>query len=94
MVYFSISNVIIFLSIAVYLVYDHYDAKRVSDEREEFLKLKTFDVVQKVNTFTLLFLAILYFFIPNISGPIVISVLIVSSLYTEIFAKLYFRKKF
>ncbi|MBL6988594.1 MAG: hypothetical protein ISR65_02405 [Bacteriovoracaceae bacterium] len=92
--YLTTPNVIILLSIVVYFIYDYFDGKQIKDEREELIKLKTFEFVQKANTFALLLLSIAYFFTVYIDGMLIIVVLIVSSLYTEIFAKLYYRKKY
>lgn len=87
-------NIIIFLSVIVYFIYDHFDNKQIKDEREEFIRLKTFEFVQKANTLSLLLLSAVYLFIPFINGMIVIFVLILSSLYTEIAAKIYYRRKY
>ncbi len=92
--YFNWPNIVIFLSVIIYFIYDHFEGKQVKDEREEFIKLKTFEFVQKANTFTLLLLSAAYFFTPYINGLLVIFILILSSLYTEIAAKFYYRKKF
>lgn len=87
-------NFILFLSIIVYFIYDHFESKQVKDEREEFIKLKTYEFVQKVNTVTLLGLSTAYFFTSFISGLLIIFLLILSSLYMEILAKIYYRKKY
>ena len=87
-------NVIILLSVAIYFIYDYIEGKRVKDEREELIQLKTFELVQKVNTFTLLLLAISFFFISPLNSFFVIFVLVLSSLYSEIIARAYYRKKF
>ncbi len=91
--YFSWTNIIIFLSVIIYFLYDHFEGKHVKDEREEFIKLKTFEFVQRANTFSLLILSVAYFFTAYINGLLVIFILILSSLYTEIAAKFYYRKK-
>lgn len=92
--YFNWPNIVIFLSVIIYFIYDHFEAKLIKDEREELIKFKTFELVQKVNTFTLLLLSLAYFFMPYINGLFIIFILILSSLYSEIAAKFYYRKKF
>lgn len=92
--YFSWPNLVIFLSIIFYLIYDHFDSKQVKDEREELIRLKTYEFVQKVTMFTLLLLSAAYFFTQYINGALIIFILILASLYTEIVAKFYFRKKY
>ena len=92
--HFSLPNVVILVSVIIYFIFDHFDKVEVNDEREELIRLKTFQVVQKVNTGTLLVLALSYFFFSYIPGLLIIFILILSSLYTEIGAKLYFRKKY
>ncbi|MBF0206624.1 MAG: hypothetical protein HQK53_07020 [Oligoflexia bacterium] len=92
--YLTIPNSIILISIIVYFIYDYFEGKQIKDEREEWIKLKTFEFVQKANTFTLLLLSIAYFFIPYINGIIIIMILIISSLYTEIAAKLFYKRKY
>ncbi|MBF0209124.1 MAG: hypothetical protein HQK53_19875 [Oligoflexia bacterium] len=92
--YLTIPNSIILISIIVYFIYEYFEGKQIKDEREEWIKLKTFEFVQKANTCTLLLLSIAYFFIPYINGMVIIMILIISSLYTEIAAKLYYKKKY
>jgi len=85
-------NMVIFLSVVIYLIYDFFERKNILDEREELIKLKSFEFIQKVNTFTLFIFSLGYFFLKNIDGLLIISVLILSTLYTEIFSKLYYRR--
>ncbi len=91
--YFSWQNVFIFLSVVIYFIYDYFDGKQIKDEREELIKLKTYSFVQKVNMAVLFLLSLAYFFIPFISGVIIIIALILSALYSEIIAKFYYRRK-
>ena len=93
-IYFTWPNIVIFLSVIVYFIFDHFEEKRVRDEREELIRLKTYEFVQKVNTFAFLLLSVAYFFIPDIEGILIIIILILSSLYTEIAAKIYYRQRF
>lgn len=92
--HFDWSNIVIFLSVIIYFVYDYKDGKQIKDEREELIRLKTFEFVQRANTFALLLLSAAYFFTTYIHGLLIIFVLILSSMYTEIFSKIYFRRKY
>lgn len=92
--YFTWPNIIIFLSVIVYFIYDHFDSKQIKDEREEFIRLKTFEFVQKTTTISLLILSAAYLFTPSIDGLFVIFILILSALYSEIAAKIFYRRKY
>lgn len=93
-IYFTWPNIILLLSVLVYFAYDHFEEKRLQDEREELIRLKTYAFVQKANTFALLLLSLAYFFTHDINGTLIIFILILSSLYTEMAAKIYFRKRY
>jgi len=90
--YFTWQNCFIFFSVVIYFFFDYFEGKQIKDEREELIKLKSFEFVQKANTLTLLLLSMAYFFTSYINGLVIIFILILSSLYTEIAAKIYFRK--
>lgn len=93
-IYFVLPNILILVSILIYFIFDYFDGRQVKDERYEFIRLKSFEFVQKTTLFALLALAITYLFIPFISGKLVIMILILASLYGEIGAKLYLRRKY
>jgi len=92
--YFTWPNIILIFSLIMYFVFDYFEKKRVKDEREELIRLKTYEFVQKANILALLLLSVAYFFTLSISGVFIIFVLILSSLYTEIAARFYYRKKY
>ena len=85
---------LIFASVIIYFIYDYFDNKKIKDEREEFLKLKTFELVQKVTLFCVSVLALSYVFYPEMPAAIPIVTIVLCSLYTEVFGKLYLRRKY
>lgn len=91
---FTIYNVLILASIIIYFIFDFLEKRKIHDEREELIKLKTFELVQKTVTFSILGLSIVNFLYNELTAAIVIVVIILASLYTEIIGKLYFRKRY
>jgi uncharacterized membrane protein len=83
----------IFISVIIYFIYDFIDQKKVKDEREEFLKLKTFELVQKVTIFTISLLSIAYILYPDMPAYVPLTFIVISSLYAEIIGKAYLRRK-
>lgn len=80
-------------SIAVYFIFEHFDKKNVRDEREELIRLKTFELVQKTTSFAILVLAAANWLYTEMSASVAIIVMILFGMYSEIFGKLYFRQK-
>ena len=83
-----------FLSVLIYFCFEYFDNKRIKDEREEFIKLKTFELSQKVSLAALTVMSALLMFYPTLPGYAAILVFVFSFMYAEIFGKLYFRKKY
>jgi fatty acid desaturase len=94
MAHFSLLRLILIFSVIVYFIFEHIDEKQVKDEREELIRLKTFELVHKVTTSTLCVLAIVYLFVPQMPALYPMLAVIFSFLYTEIFGKIYFRRRF
>lgn len=84
----------IFASVVIYFIYDYFDQKKIKDEREEFLKLKTFEFVQKVTLFCVTLLAVSYFLYSDMPAYVPIMVIVICSMYAEIFGKMYLRRKY
>ena len=84
---------ILFISILIYFIFEHFDSKQVKDEREELIRLKTNELVHRVTTLTVSAFALLYFFFPWMNALYPILAIIFSFLYTEIIGKIYFRRK-
>jgi hypothetical protein len=83
--------VVLFGSVLLYGFFDFFDKQRVQDEREEWLRLKTANLLQKLNLISITLLSIYLYIEPEFSAYACIQVFILSSLYGEIFGKLYYR---
>ncbi|MGZ3692363.1 MAG: hypothetical protein ACXVAX_12725 [Pseudobdellovibrio sp.] len=84
----------IFASVVLYFVFDFFDSKKVKDEREEFIKLKANELVQKATLFTIALLSIAYMLYPGMPAYIPLICIILCNLYSEIVGKIYFRNKY
>lgn len=84
----------IFISVVIYFIFDYIDQKKIKDEREEFLKLKTFELIQKVTLFSVSLLSIAYVLYPEMPAYVPIIIIIICGMYTEIIGKTYLRKKY
>jgi hypothetical protein len=91
---FNVLKFALLFTIIIYFIFEYFDERQIKDEREELIRLKTFELVHKVTTSTLCLLAILYFFVPWMPALYPLLAIVFSFLYTEIIGKLYFRKKF
>lgn len=81
------------VSVAIYMLFDFIDGKRVKDEREELIQLKSLEFSHKATLCVLTLIAGFYMFYPWMSAFTVIVLIVLAALYTEIFAKFYYRKK-
>jgi hypothetical protein len=84
----------IFASVLVYFVWEHFDQKKLKDEREEFIRLKTYELTHKVTLYTVLFLAFGYVLYPPMPVFVALVMIVLGSLYSEILGKFYFRRKY
>jgi cbb3-type cytochrome oxidase subunit 3 len=91
---FYLLRLLLILTVIIYFVFDHFDQRRVKDEREEMIRLKTFELVHKCTTFTLCFLSVLYFLFPSMPVLYPLFAVTLSFLYAEIIGRFYFRRKF
>ena len=91
---FSMIQFFILVSIAVYFVFDYFDQKRIKDEREEFIKLKTSDFVQKSTLAAVTVIALAYAVVPEMPAFVPIIVIVICNMYSEILGKFLFRRKF
>jgi hypothetical protein len=83
-----------FISVIIYFCFDYFDSKRIKDEREELIKLKTFEFSQKVALAALTLLSASLMFFPALPGYVAILIFVFAFMYAEIFGKLYFRRKY
>lgn len=84
----------IIISVIVYFIFDYIDQKKIRDEREDFLKLKTFELVQKVTLFSVSLLSVAYVLYPAMPAYVPIIIIVVCGMYTEIIGKTYLRRKY
>ncbi|MCM0606250.1 MAG: hypothetical protein KA715_09180 [Xanthomonadaceae bacterium] len=89
----TIIRSIAILSVAIYLGFDFWDSRRVKDEREELIQLKSLEFAHKATIGMLTLLALIYVFYAELDALYIFLGIILSSLYTEIFGKIYFRRK-
>lgn len=85
---------ILLITVVIYFIFDYFDEQLLKDEREEFIRLKTFELVHKVTTFALCAIAIAYTFFPWLNALYPILILILAYFYTELAGKIYYRRKF
>jgi hypothetical protein len=81
-------------SVAIYFIFEYFDGRVMKDEREELIRLKTFELMQRLTAWTLIAIAIILVFLPAIPAIYPVMALVLSAMYGEIFGKLYFRKKY
>lgn len=91
---FDFLRPVLFASVILYFIFEYFDNKQIKDEREELIRLKTYELVHKVTTATLTLFALLYFFFPWMNAIYPMLAVVLAFLYTEIAGKIYFRKKF
>ena len=80
-------------SILVYFIFSFFEDRRVDDEREELIRLKTFELVQKLTMWAITAFAVVICFQPQFPAIYPLLVLVLANMYSEIAAKIYFRKK-
>lgn len=84
---------ILILSVAAYFIFDFFDGKRVHDEREELIRMKTYKFVQRTSSWSIVGLTFLYIFDRHQPAIIFLVAIVLASLYSEIAGKLYWRSK-
>jgi hypothetical protein len=89
---FFIYRALLLLSIVVYFVFDRFESRRVQDEREEFIHLKSLEFVQRATLLSVTLLALLYATLPGLSPLIPILTVVLASMYSEILAKIWLRR--
>lgn len=89
--YFFLQTALI-LSLALYFIFDAFEDRRVRDEREDMIRLKTYRFVQRVSTWSLVALSLLYIYDRDIPGIVFLLVMVLASLYAEIAGRVYWRR--
>ncbi|MBL7687171.1 MAG: hypothetical protein JNJ49_03980 [Bdellovibrionaceae bacterium] len=91
---FSVARYVVLFTVVVYFAFSYFDTKSVKDEREELIRLKTFELMQKLTVWTLVIIAASLAIWPETPAIFPVMALVVSSMYTEVFGKIYYRKKY
>ena len=81
------------ISVGIYFIYEYFDGKVVKDEREELVRLKTYEFTQKLTIGMLTVVTLFIVFVPEIPAVVPVLALVFPFLYGEIFGKIYFRRK-
>ena len=84
---------LILLSVFAYLVFDFFENRRVMDEREELIRLKSFELTQKMNMWTITALATWFAYDPQMPALYPLAASVLASLYGEIVGRTYYRRK-
>lgn len=90
---FELLKYFIFASVIIYFIFDFLDKKKIQDEREELIRLKTYSLVHKTVLATISFLSLCYLLYPTMPAFVPLIFTVIASMYAEIFAKFYFRAK-
>ena len=80
-----------FLSVVVYFIFDFFDSKRIVDEREELIKLKSSVFSHRLMMSCLSLMSVAFLIYPNMHAFYPIMGSIISSMYGEIIGKMYYR---
>jgi hypothetical protein len=81
------------LSVIFYIIFDFFGSKRIKDEREVLIQMKSYALAHNVTLATLLVFSAAYPFYPHLDSAFVIQGLVLSVLYTEILGKVFYRSK-
>ena len=57
---FELPRYLVLVSVLIYFAFDYFDAKRIRDEREELIRLKTYALLQKLTMLTITAVALLF----------------------------------
>jgi multidrug efflux pump subunit AcrB len=91
---FTYPKCFILISIIPYVIYHFTNCAKIKDERDEYISLQAFKIVQRVTIAALLIMAIVNFFFKNLDAQIVLTVTIIASLYSEMIARWALRCKY
>lgn len=91
---FSYPKCFILLSIIPYVIYHFTNCAKIKDERDEYISLQAFKIVQRVTIVALLVMAGLNFFYKELDAQVVLTITIIASLYSEMIARWALRCKY
>ena len=87
-------NILVALSILIYLGFNFWDRKQIKDERAQLIELKASELQSKVTLIALMGLAADYYVNPAMPAWICLLVINIANLYSEIAGKLFWRSRF
>ncbi len=90
----TLARYIVIGTIIIYFIFNYFDEKAIKDEREELIRLKTFELMQKLTMAVLVVIAMLLIFLPSMAAIYPVLAVVASCMYGEIFGKIYYRRKF
>lgn len=85
---------LVFFSVLVYFLFTYFESRRIQDEREELIRLKSFEIMHKLIMMAATLCAVLLIFDPFVLGIYPVLVIVLMSLWGEVFAKIYLRRKY
>ena len=91
---FSYIQYFTFVSVIIYFAWEYADQKKIKDEREELIRLKTFELTHKATLYTVGVLSVAYVLYPPMPAFVPIILVVICCLYSEILGKYYFRRKY
>ena len=82
---------LLLVSVVIYFIFDFLEGRRLRDEREELIRLKSLELSHKASMATVTALAFLYFCKPEMSALTPIVAFVIAALYFEMLGKVYYR---
>lgn len=90
---FFILQTLLILSLIAYFVFDAFEDRRVQDEREELIRLKTYRLVQRVSSWTICGLTLLYIYDREQPAIVFLVAMVLATLYSEILGRVFYRSR-
>lgn len=86
-------QLVIPVSLVIYLLFYFWDRRHLKDEREQLIELKASDLQSRCTLVALIALAAYYWWDPSIPVWVCLLVLNAANLYSEIVGKIYWRSR-
>ncbi len=68
---FNFLKLALLITVGIYFIFEHFDEKQIKDEREELIRLKTFELVHKMTVATLCLITGAYLFFPEMTAAVI-----------------------
>lgn len=94
MISFSLIRYIAIVSVAIYFIFNYFDEKNIKDEREELIRLKTYEFMHRLVMTAITIIAAGFIFYPEMHAIYPVMLIVVCAMYGEIFGKWFYRRKF